>query len=44
MNANFEAIGLTLLEIKPEFPAPVADALTTWPSELLKVMKLFVTQ
>ena len=35
VNANFKVIGLTLLEIKPEFTAPEADALSTRPSELL---------
>ena len=35
MNTNFQVIGLTELEIKPQFTAPEADALTTRPSELL---------
>ena len=35
MNTNFKVIGLTRLAIKPESRAPEADALTTWPSELL---------
>ena len=35
MNTNFKVIGLTRLGIKPESTAPEADALTTWPSELL---------
>ena len=35
MNANFKVIGLSRLGIKPESTAPDANALTTWPSELL---------
>ena len=35
MNTNFLShIGLTRLGTKPEFTAPKADALTTWPSKL----------
>ena len=37
MNTNFKIIGLTQLEIKPESTAPETDAITTQPSELLKV-------
>ena len=41
MNTNFEVIGLTRLGIKPKSTAAEADALTTWPFELLKfVMSL----
>ena len=36
MNTNFKVIGLTRLAIKPESAAPETDALTIWPSELLK--------
>ena len=35
MNANLKVIGLTRLGMKPKSTAPEADALTTWPSELL---------
>ena len=38
MNTNFKVIGLTRFGIKPESIPPEADALTTWPSELLKSM------
>ena len=37
MNTSFKVIGLTRLEIKPESTAQQADALTTRPSELLKI-------
>ena len=37
MNNNFKDIGLTRLGIKPKSTAPEADALTTRPSELLKI-------
>ena len=39
MNTNFEAIGLTLLGMKPESAAPEADVLNTRPSELLLTRK-----
>ena len=38
MNTNFKVIGLTQLGIKPGSTGPEADALTTQPSELLKVV------
>ena len=38
MNTNFKVIGLTGLGIKPKSTAPEADALTTLPSELLKML------
>ena len=41
MNTNFKIIGLTQLGIKPESTAPDADALTTWPSELLSGARAF---
>ena len=37
MDTNFKVIGLTRLGIKPKSTAPEADALTTRPSELLKM-------
>ena len=37
MSINFKVIGLTRLGIKPESTASEADALTTRPSELLKL-------
>ena len=37
MNKNFTVIDLTRLGIKPEYTAPEAYALTTRPSELLKI-------
>ena len=37
MNTNFKVTGLTRLEIKAKSIAPEADALTNWPSELLKI-------
>ena len=35
VNTNFKIIGLTRLGIKTQSTALEADALTTWPSELL---------
>ena len=40
MNSNFEVIGLTQLEMKPESTAPQEDAPSTPPSEQLKLNQL----
>ena len=41
MNSNFNVIGLTRLEIKPESTASEVDALTTQPFELFIIKKWF---
>ena len=42
MNTNFKAIGLTPLGFKPESAAPEVDALSTRPSELLRLLFVFI--
>ena len=44
MNTNSKVIGLTRLRMKPESPAPEADALSTRPSELLRRRVSQITQ
>ena len=42
MNANFKTMGLTRLGMECESTAPMADDLTTWPSEQL--LQVFTVQ
>ena len=44
VNTNFKVISLTRIGMKPESAAPEADALTTWPSKLLRCVIVIAEQ